>query len=280
MHLDEIILVPIILIIALKLVPPVGIPILGPGEITPTPTVSGSTPTTGTATPTPIQCPTTSTRTYITCPMFGPTTSPPAADHPDLNLNKRGYAALTSGTNNEFVNLNPQADDDSNAPQLYYLLNKQPSFKNYRVNSWAGSGHPIGGPITDPEVTLVGLAANPNTDTIHIPNTQTPGLGCSNKQVVVLYADQNNITLKYTATDTVVGGYTVHIADFCVDPNLYSLYQTQNASGRHSLPALSADEIIGKPRTTEVKVAIRDGEGTFMDPRSYKDWWQRPRPPL
>lgn len=284
MHLDEIIIVPLILIIALKLVPSMGIPILGSSTATPTPTVSGTLPTTGpgtptitptpntpaTATPTPRQCPTTSTRTYITCHMSGPATSPPAADHYDLNLGKRGYNLYTSGVK-DFINLTPQADDDPNAPQLYYLLNKNPVFNSlYKVGR-----APWDPPTLPYEVHLVGLAANPNTDTIHIPKQTIPGLSCSNKQVVVLYADQNNITLKYTAHDSVELGYTVHIADFCVDPNLLALYQTQNASGRSALPGLDANEILGTPKTNEVKVAIRDS-GRFMDPRSKKDWWQKP----
>ena len=90
--------------------------------------------------------------------------------------------------------------------------------------------------------------------------------------VMVLYATQHAVTLKYTREDNVVYGYTIHLEDFCVDPNLYALYQQQNTAGRVSLPALSDNQVIGTPWTNTIKVAIRD-TGTFLDPRTRKDWW-------
>jgi hypothetical protein len=39
------------------------------------------------------------------------------------------------------------------------------------------------------------------------------------------------------------------------------------------LPALFADQGIGRAITTELGVAIRD-TGSFMDPRSREDWWR------
>ena len=43
--------------------------------------------------------------------------------------------------------------------------------------------------------------------------------------------------------------------------------------GRARLPALEAGQAFGRARGGEIGVAIRDA-GTFMDPRSDKDWWQ------
>jgi len=150
-------------------------------------------------------------------------------------------------------------------------LNKTPTFTNlYKIGR-----APWDPPTLPYEVHLVGLAANVN-DPVMVPDVNG-GFSCA--EVLVLYADQNNITLKYTPDDTVVGGYTVHISGICVDPALLNKYQS-NSVIRTQLPALNGKDILGTARGNEVKVSIRDGNGTFMDPRSYKDWWQRPRPPL
>ena len=73
-----------------------------------------------------------------------------------------------------------------------------------------------------------------------------------------------------------VPGYVVHLEDVCVDPNLLALYRAQTDSdGYHHtghLPALLNNQALGTALNTEVKVVIRD-KGSFMDPRSRKDWW-------
>ena len=51
---------------------------------------------------------------------------------------------------------------------------------------------------------------------------------------------------------------------------------SSNASdnaGRGRMPALRAGQAFGHARGGEIGVAIRDW-GTFLDPRSRKDWWQ------
>ncbi len=53
---------------------------------------------------------------------------------------------------------------------------------------------------------------------------------------------------------------------------LIALYQALNNSGRHDLAAVRAGQMVGHPRTNEVKVAIRNS-GSFMDACSRKDWW-------
>ncbi|MFH1434548.1 MAG: hypothetical protein ABIJ56_02410 [Pseudomonadota bacterium] len=67
-------------------------------------------------------------------------------------------------------------------------------------------------------------------------------------------------------------GYTIHIVGICVEPDLLSLYEESNDSGRGNLPALSGDQPLGRARGDQVLVSIRD-TGAFMDPRSRKDWW-------
>jgi hypothetical protein len=50
-------------------------------------------------------------------------------------------------------------------------------------------------------------------------------------------------------------------------------YSEADRDGRWQLPALRHDQSFGVARTTEVRLAIRD-RGTFLDPRSRKDWWR------
>ena len=91
--------------------------------------------------------------------------------------------------------------------------------------------------------------------------------------VLVLYADSQRITLKYTGEDSVVHGYAVHVEGVCVEPSLLALYERMNAGGRGQLPALRAGQALGRARGNEIQVAIRD-TGRFMDPRTRKDWWR------
>lgn len=301
MHLDEIILVPLILILAFSLVVPIGnqsenlasvspTPITTPFLPTPTgptptgPTPTGPTPTpiggiTPTRTPTPIVPPTT-TPTPIACP---PSTQPynlainvghiytpsETATHPDLNLQIRGYEPYPSGEK-RLISYSG-ATDLQKPPQLGTILNKGSDINStYQVYDWNWSTNSRGSLLTSPyPVTLIGLASSP-LDPIQVPESNHM---MSSFQAVVIYADQNSITFHYTPADNPTGGYTVHIADICVDQNLVNFYQQKNNAGRGELPALLKNQVFGVARTTEVKVAIRDS-GQFMDPRSKKDWWQ------
>jgi hypothetical protein len=77
----------------------------------------------------------------------------------------------------------------------------------------------------------------------------------------------------YTREDSVANGYTVHLEQFCVDPNLLALYQADNGAGRGSLPAVHNGEQVGTTLYNQVLVGVRD-RGEFADPRSRKDWWR------
>jgi hypothetical protein len=57
-----------------------------------------------------------------------------------------------------------------------------------------------------------------------------------------------------------------------VAPELVALYRQLDAGGRKSLPALRGGEVWGMAATGSIKIAVRD-TGTFMDPRTCKDWW-------
>jgi hypothetical protein len=119
------------------------------------------------------------------------------------------------------------------------------------------------------EVTLAGLAVTPG-ETIHLPASGYDiGQGYD---ALVLYATEERVTLKYTREDNVVRGYTLHIEGICVEPRLLALYQSCNAAGRATLPALRPGQAIGRASGSTIGVAIRD-TGAFRDPRSRKDWW-------
>jgi hypothetical protein len=94
---------------------------------------------------------------------------------------------------------------------------------------------------------------------------------------LVLYAEEQRITLGYTRRDNVAAGYAVHLENVCVNPNLLALYRAQrDQNGRHTsgfLPALRNNQVLGTALGDEIGVAIRDA-GSFMDPRSHKDWWR------
>jgi hypothetical protein len=162
---------------------------------------------------------------------------------------------------------------DNRAPQLAGLFadERTPAFsKVYRAHHWDWGSNSRGELVTDFDVTVAGFEVAPG-ETIHVPEAGYEiGQG---KAVLVLYADTERITLKYTGEDSVVGGYTVHIDGICTEPSLRALYEEMNAAGRGQLPALRARQACGRARDTEIRVAIRD-TGRFMDPRVRKDWWR------
>jgi hypothetical protein len=206
---------------------------------------------------------------YGTLSVNGPSTDLPAEEHPDINLALRGYVAVDEGKT--LVDYGGHADPL--APQLAGLFarHRAPAFSNtYQVYDWDWARNCRGSPITRFPVTLAELEAE-DGETIHVPDAGTDiGQG---HVALVLYASERRLTLKYTREDNVIQGYTLHIEGICVEPSLLALYRSCNASGRAQLPALENGQAIGRARESEVGIAIRDS-GSFMDPRSRKDWWQ------
>jgi hypothetical protein len=206
---------------------------------------------------------------YNTRSVNPPPTDRPAEEHADLNLALRSYES----TNAYKGLVDYGGESDPNAPQLPGLFadNRTPVFSTvYRVYDWDWSCNCRGSLLDDWDVTLAGLAVT-SGETIHVPDSgYTIGSGY---EVLVLYASTDRITLKYTCDDNVVSGYTLHVENVCVEPNLLALYQSWDSAGRSQLPALSPGQAFGRARSSEIRVAIRD-TGTFMDPRSRKDWWQ------
>jgi hypothetical protein len=219
-------------------------------------------------------CPLTSTNQYGSTSILGsPRDSdrPPVFD-PDLNLLVRGYQKTMASL--ELIAINGPTDGD--APQLAHLFRpvRVPSFSAaHQVYDWNWAccpGGEIGDPILEPEVTLVEMVSTPG-EMLYPPRRDA---NIEHDFVaMVLYAETFRITLTYTRDDSPAQGYLLHIDNFCVDPNLLALYQAMNSQGRTQLPALRRSDPIGTAHSHAFLVAVRD-TGSFMDPRSAKDWWQ------
>ena len=195
--------------------------------------------------------------------------------HGDLNLEQRGYVVSTAAA--RLIDIAGPTDAD--APQLAALFADQrlPIFMAaYQIYDWDWAcprdsyGCPKD-PLTEPDVTLLGLATTPG-EPIQPPRRDAE-LYPGGYMAVVLYADATRITLAYTRDGTVANGYAVQIENVCVDPNLLVAYRVANAAGRDHLPALQRNDTVGVAAAGEVLVAMRD-RGKFLDPRSRKDWWE------
>ncbi|MCB9139193.1 MAG: hypothetical protein H6642_12680 [Caldilineaceae bacterium] len=217
-------------------------------------------------------CPPVSDRAYTLIPVDGGGAAHPPAEHGDLNLALRGYTSVSA----ELAIININGPTDGDPPQLADIFadRRMPAFAGtYRVYDWNWScgAHGCRGDALDQrEVTLLGLAGQAGEE-IRIPSRNAQIYGGDFK-ALVLYADERRITLAYTREDSVANGYTVHLEQICVDPNLLALYRQATAEGRSSLPALHNGEPLGTA-LGEVVVAIRD-RGVFFDPRARKDWWR------
>jgi len=245
----------------------------GPHELYLPVTFRQPTPT-PTSTPTPEPLPPTGW-TYESIAV-DPYLAPDRIDylHADWNLELRGWAPTSA-----YLGLvHYSGDTDANAPLLKALFSpqRQPVITAvYQVYNWNWGVPPDPGTrgslITAWPVTLMQLQASYG-ELVYLPY-RAPDIYQNRLQVQVLYATDDQIAFTYTRDGTVANGYTVHITNIYVDPNLVSLYQQNNAAGRHYLPALANGQAIGRAKAGGILVAIRD-RGSFMDPRSNKDWWR------
>jgi hypothetical protein len=214
------------------------------------------------------RCPPIPGAQYGTLDVDGPPTDRPAEQHADLNLALRGYE-VTDAYRGLVVY---GGNNDPAAPKLYTLFadRRVPAFPAvYQVYDWDWGCNCRGDLLTNWEVTLAGMGVTPG-EVLHLPDSGY-SIG-SGYEALVLYAAEDRITLKYTPNDNVVRGYTIHVENICVEPSLLALYRDWNDAGRSRLPALQAGQPFARARGDEIGVAIRD-TGTFMDPRSQRDWW-------
>lgn len=225
--------------------------------------------------PTAASCPTFSDRQYATIPMTGVDHSHVDTLHGDLNLALRGFVPTTGALS--LIEIAGPTDAD--APQLAGLFADGQTrafsalYQAYDWNWACGGDGCRGAVLAQPAVALLGLVTTAG-EAIGTPG-RAAVIDGGGYVAAVLYADESRITLAYTRDGTVAQGYAVHLDGLCVDPNLLAAYRTANGAGRGALPALHSNQALGVAMGSEVRVAVRD-RGSFLDPRSRKDWWQSP----
>ncbi len=212
----------------------------------------------------------------------------PAWNNADKNMALRGYQSNPSAFKG-FINYGSN-DPNQIPPQLATLFspNRVPAFTGaYQVYNWNWQPSPNPGTRgsldTDWAITVLGMGVTPG-EGLHVPASGYD-LG-GGMEVIVLYADARSLTLKYTRSDSVALGYTLHVDNICTDPNLLALYRSLDSGPRYvyygpppnhayeyNLPNLPAGQVFGTALDTEIRVAIVD-TGSFMDPRSCNDWWK------
>jgi hypothetical protein len=204
-----------------------------------------------------------------------------AATSPDLNMNVRGWYAVEEFPGFVQYPYPPGEPPDTQHPlRLSNIAGSTvASFvSTYQANDWDWLGCNCAIPRSSSTypVTMLGLRTTPG-QAIRIAgrDRQVDPQGYT---AMVLYADAGQIALKYTWEDRVDEGYLVHLVNLCVDPNLVALYQRLDAAGRRRLPGVTNLSAIGTARSDKVDVIVRDS-GSFLDPRSWQDWWQDQAPP-
>jgi hypothetical protein len=173
---------------------------------------------------------------------------------------------------------------DPNAPNFYNIFKPRRDIAfavaykrrewNWNENAEPPYGTP-GGLNNDWPVSVLDLIATQG-EAVYIPRSQVPITSAGPYVAMVLYADEDELTVHYGDRDVVDSGYAIYLANFCVDPNLVALYRAQLSAGKRAtgkLPMLTNDQIVGTAKQNFVTVAVRDS-GPFLDPRSRKDWWQ------
>ena len=196
-----------------------------------------------------------------------------AGQNPEYNLDIRGWQDLPASQQD--LNLQDYfhpTDPVAYPPQFTGLIqgNPYPTVTSIKsVNQL-----PTDDPRSWSQVTAVGFGTASGQQILVPPSGRSIyQTSAGSYQAIVLYADSNNVALKYTLEDSIVTGYTVYLSNFQVNPSVVSAYQQANAAGRTELPALSGFFSLGTATGQELVVAIRD-TGAFLDPRWRFDWWQ------
>lgn len=202
---------------------------------------------------------------------------PPPENNPDYRLLLLGYNLVNQ--EKQLKDYGP-SNDPGTPPQFTTLFEGRPTppiLNTYQANGWDWeNGRPIPTPWTDPPVSVIGLQTTPKA-IVRVPDS---GYDIQyGNDAMVIYASQQEITLKYTRDDRVSypppgnAGYTVHIAGICVEPSLQTLYNQFHAAGRGELPVVRGGQPIGRAWGEEIVVAIRDN-GPFLDPRDCQSFWK------
>jgi hypothetical protein len=242
------------------------------------------------------RCPATSSNTYTTGIAYQADWDDPvrpAYNHADKNLEMRSWDPNTyHALKRELISYNV-LDRDPRAPQFATMFrpHRVPELVGfYQVHHWNWAPSPIpgtqAGVITFPAVTALGLGMTQG-EPLHVPESGyeiSPGNAA---EVLVLFADADSITFKFTREDSAATGYTLHVGNICTDPNLLALYDAlddpagpryvykplEERPYAYSMVEMAEGQAFGVARGDEIVLAIVD-TGSFLDPRSCYDWWE------
>ncbi len=252
------------------------LPVISRGRPSPTPSPTPK------PSPTPDSCQPIPNQHYGTLNIVGDPSDRPAEQHADLNLALRGYAPASPNATNRIADNCSAHSDDTRAPQLCGLFadHRRPIFLGvFRVWQWDWENNRRGTEFErgllacgQERVSLARLQMTPG-EILRVPASGYSIDDAGGYEVLVLYASETRITLKYTREDNVVEGYTLHLENICVNPDLLALYLQMNAAGRRNLPALKAGQAFARARGNAMGLVIRDN-GNWMDPRCCNDWWR------
>lgn len=207
--------------------------------------------------------PASSANSYQLIPLEGQRESRPAVNHGDLNLELRDPQPIAVDLN--LVEINGSGLDPD-APYLAAIF--KPDFvRAYTVHDWDWGCDCRGKILQEEHAVLVGIRTTPGAPVFIPPRKQNVYAG--KYYATLLYASEDSLTFVYTRAGSVARGYTVHYLGLHTDPNLVALFRRSQGS---ELPGLTLDTPVGIA-TAELIVAIRDN-GTFLDARSRRDWWE------
>lgn len=238
-------------------------------------------------------CPATSTNSYYQNVIYRGEVPPirPAEQHADKNFALRGYITITTEAKTLISDVADPAEPHQ-PPQLGTIFNPDrvttaavnitQVYHTYLWN-WGVPPDPgtRGGEDSNPPVGVLGLGAAPG-EVIQAPTSyyEIAFVGGVHYQAFVMYADADTVALHYSAEDTVVNGYTVHIDNICTDPNLLALYNSLDGGGTgprynntsFNMPYVGLGQAIGTARDNLVRVKIVD-TGSTLDPRGCWNLW-------
>lgn len=239
----------------------------GPATSTPIPPTATTIPLPPTATPTSPPCPAQTTDTFNTASGLQQSADFGKLEDKRVDLNL-GLRVLTN-VNQPKTLINYTADAtgaDPGAPQFASILGRGPNITNVY---WAEGELDHSWPVN-----VMGLTSSPGDRIIAAHSGHSPA-----GEAIVIYARGENVALRYYLMEGAIApgglnaGYTLYIQGVCINPGLITAYNNL-ANIRTSLPYVNRDQSIGVAKGYEVRVAIRDGLGSMMDPRSRADWWQ------
>lgn len=193
----------------------------------------------------------------------------PAVQDADIKLSVRGW--IDSPEPRTLLDNIGGDNDRGRGPQLNTIMeDSTPNITGvFQVN------YPDGTPIVKDErsnwgVTLMELGTGSDILAPKIGYDIGGGFNYT-----VLYADNNELTLKATLEDSAAYGYTLHFVDLNVKQEIVDAYVANEKDRENSLVAMPCGFKIGTAKDSKFKVAVAD-TGTFMDPRVRKDWWNEP----